>query len=57
MTDFETKQGEENKLLTLLFLITDSWLQALILEDHVGEGNGTPLQYACLENPMDGAAW
>ena len=21
------------------------------------EGNGTPLQYSCLENPMDGAAW
>ena len=23
----------------------------------IGEGNGTPLQYACLENPMDGGAW
>ena len=23
----------------------------------VGEGNGTPLQYSCLENPMDGEAW
>ena len=22
-----------------------------------GEGNGTPLQYYCLENPMDGGAW
>ena len=22
-----------------------------------GEGNGTPLQYSCLENPMDGGAW
>ena len=21
------------------------------------EGNGTPLQYSCLENPMDGGAW
>jgi len=21
------------------------------------EGNGTPLQYYCLENPMDGGAW
>ena len=30
------------------------------LPDHVvilGEGNGTPLQYSCLENPMDGGAW
>ena len=24
---------------------------------HNGEGNGTPLQYSCLENPMDGGAW
>ena len=23
----------------------------------MGEGNGTPLQYSCLENPMDGGAW
>ena len=24
---------------------------------HMGEGNGTPLQYSCLENPMDRGAW
>ena len=24
---------------------------------YVGEGDGTPLQYSCLENPMDGRAW
>ena len=23
----------------------------------IGEGNGTPLQYSCLENPMGGGAW
>ena len=23
----------------------------------MGEGNGTSLQYSCLENPMDGGAW
>ena len=23
----------------------------------IGEGNGTPLQYSCLENPMDGGVW
>ena len=23
----------------------------------IGEGHGTPLQYSCLENPMDGGAW
>ena len=24
---------------------------------YIGEGDGTPLQYSCLENPMDGGAW
>ena len=23
----------------------------------IGEGNGNPLYYSCLENPMDGGAW
>ena len=23
----------------------------------IGEGNGDPLQYSCLENPMEGGAW
>ena len=27
------------------------------LDSIFGEGNGTPLQYSCLENPMDGGAW
>ena len=27
------------------------------LERSPGEGNGTPLQYSCLENPMDRGAW
>ena len=27
------------------------------LQWYLGEGNGTPLQYSCLENPMDGGAW
>ena len=26
-------------------------------KDWCGEGNGTPLQYSCLETPMDGGAW
>ena len=34
-------------------------LEALLkhLEISLGEGDGTPLQYYCLENPMDGGAW
>ena len=35
--------------LSLSFATTSSLL--------FGEGNGTPLQYSCLENPMDGGAW
>ena len=27
------------------------------LERSTGEGNGNPLQYSCLENPMDRGAW
>ena len=27
------------------------------LSIYIGEGNGTPLQYSCLENPMDRGAW
>ena len=26
-------------------------------ERYPGEGNGSPLQHSCLENPMDGGAW
>ena len=27
------------------------------LSHNFGEGDDTPLQYSCLENPMDGGAW
>ena len=33
------------------------WVQSLGREVSPGEGNGNPLQYSCLENPMDGGAW
>ena len=29
----------------------------LVVSKENGEGNGNPLQYSCLENPMDGGAW
>ena len=38
-----------SKVMSLLFNI----LSRLV----IGEGNGKPLQYSCLENPMDGGAW
>ena len=35
-----------------------SWQSLALPELRVfGEGNGIPLQYSCLENPMDGGAW
>ena len=35
-------------------LLEDIYTHMYIL---YGEGNGTPLQYSCLENPMDRGAW
>ena len=32
-------------------------LSPCLFNFYAGEGNGTPLQYSCLENPMDGGAW
>ena len=53
-------------LLMMLTLYSRSW-QTFPVTCHVvnilgfiwapGEGDGTPLQYSCLENPMDGGAW
>ena len=33
------------------------WLCFPLLQLHLGEGNGIPIQYSCLENPRDGGAW
>ena len=41
-----TEKGEQNKMYILKIFIG--------LER---KGNGTPLQYFCLKNPMDGGAW
>ena len=35
----------------------ETWVLSLGQEDSSGEGNGYPLQYSCLENPMDREAW
>ena len=40
------------------FHTTQIHLQHFILiSNSFGEGNGTPLQYSCLENPMNGGSW
>ena len=37
--------------------LTIHYLLLHVSQTHFGEGNGTPLQYSCLENPVDGGAW
>ena len=37
--------------------LRETRVRSLGWEDSPGEGNGNPLQYSCLENPMDGGAW
>ena len=37
--------------------VLQSLLYRYLYDALFGEGNGTPLQYSCLENPMDGGAW
>ena len=41
---------EQKPIYSIIFNNTKS-------QKNLGEGNGTPLQYSCLENPMDGGAW
>ena len=54
----------------ILYIITECWVGFPMLYHrslwtiyfisttvYLGEGDGTPLQYFCLENPMDGGAW
>ena len=38
-------------------LDTTEWLHFDFSLSCIGEGNGNPLQYSCLENPRDGRAW
>ena len=33
--------------------VWETWVQSLGWEDPLGGGHGNPLQYSCLENPMD----
>ena len=42
-----------NFTFTFTMVSKQFWLSHIL----DGEGNGTPLQYSCLENPMDGRAW
>ena len=43
--------------ITKLHVHLSNYPVMLFLGMCVGEGSGTPLQYSCMENPMDGGAW
>ena len=50
--------GRDEKKKPLCYYWYSKILEFLIKTIHkLGEGDGTPLQYSCLENPMDGGAW
>ena len=56
ISDFQPPELWDNKFL----LFKDTQFVLLYYRSFsklIGEGNGTPLQYSCLENPMDGGAW
>ena len=38
-------------------ILRRSWEDKGVDTHDSGEGDGTPLQYSCLENPMDGGTW
>ena len=42
---------------SLHYIVNLCCLSILCIVGSVREGNGTPLQYSCLENPMDKGAW
>ena len=39
------------------YIVGPPWLTISYIVVYTKEGNGNPLQYSCLENPMDGAWW
>ena len=54
----------------LISVTTEHWVEFTVLYSrlliifyfihssvYIGEGNGNPLRYSCMENPMDGGAW
>ena len=56
MLEIQKKLGENFKQ-KIKALLNDKWFKIIYTYALFGEGNGTPLQYSCLENPMDGGSW
>ena len=53
---FFTTEPPEKPPTKLLKQMIPENLKKRVLSSFGGEGNGNPLQYSCLENPMDGGA-
>ena len=47
---------ESRKMVQIKLFVGQETICGAGIETH-REGNGTPLQYSCLENPMDRGAW
>ena len=61
MNDWKTTfLGMVKSYMSIYFFFDISYWREKIyykVRARIREGNGTPLQYSCLENPMDGGAW
>jgi len=57
LTGGEKKKNDNLKVLVMFSLGTFLRTSRPRSGRSPGEGSGTPLQYSCLENPMDGGAW
>ena len=58
--NFNAKRSQGSQSSLLLFTINLSTSEdhnIAVVDENVGEGDGSPLQYSCLENAMDAGAW
>ena len=61
-SDWEDRRSDQTSLNTAQMIkhlpaMWETQVWSLAREDSPGEGNDNPLQYPCLENPMDRGAW
>ena len=52
-----SRSSQSTRLSSLCYRAAFHQLSILHMVVCIGEGDGTPLQYSCLENPRDGGAW
>ena len=60
MWNWQFRGQSKTPLQLCTFVLKHVRLHGIILDlyaYYLGEGNGTPLQYSCLENPVEGGAW